>query len=127
MSTAFSKKMQGVATKLLTKYGSTVSLVRAGSKVWDEILGEYIQQPDTSIPLTAVPVPVAGSVAGSRPAHFIDGTTIQAGDMQIICDKKVKPAMGDYVLFKGDTWAVVAISPPTVNDDDIVYFILMRK
>lgn len=125
MSTAFSKKMQGVATKLLTQYGGTVSLVRAGSKVWNPTLGEYEWQPDTTLPLKAVPVP--GSVAGSRPTHFIDGTTIQAGDMQIICDKKVKPAMGDYVLFKGDTWAIVAISPSTVNDDDIVYFILMRK
>ncbi|EMZ3894785.1 hypothetical protein ABDJ00_004956, partial [Salmonella enterica] len=54
MSTAFSKKMQGVATRLLGKYGSTVKLIRAGAKVWDEGLGEYVQQPDTQIPLTAV-------------------------------------------------------------------------
>ncbi|MBU4717089.1 hypothetical protein IF170_24085, partial [Salmonella enterica subsp. enterica serovar Typhimurium] len=50
MSTAFSKKMQGVATRLLGKYGSTVTLVRAGAKVWDEDLGEYVQQPGTQIP-----------------------------------------------------------------------------
>lgn len=49
MSTAFSKKMRGVATRLLGKYGSTVTLVRAGTKVWDADLGEYVQQPDTLI------------------------------------------------------------------------------
>ena len=51
MSTAFSKRMQDVGTRLLTKYGSTVNLVRAGSKVWDPVEGEYVQQPDTIIAL----------------------------------------------------------------------------
>jgi hypothetical protein len=65
MSTAFSKRMQGVGTRLLTKFGSTVSLVRAGSKVWDEVLGEYVWSADEVLPLRAVPVPVnAGLVNG---------------------------------------------------------------
>ncbi len=39
MGTAFSKRMQGVGTRLLSKYGSTVNLVRKGQKTWDPVLG----------------------------------------------------------------------------------------
>lgn len=119
MSTAFSKKMQGVATRLLGKYGSTVTLVRAGGKVWDADLGEYVQQPDTLIPLTSVPVPVNVSL--------VNGTTIQAGDMVVKADFSVLPKMEDKVDFAGARWSVVGIETKMVNDDIIAWFIQVRK
>ncbi|EHO0270204.1 hypothetical protein KNE10_002695 [Salmonella enterica] len=119
MSTAFSKKMQGVATRLLGKYGSTVTLVRAGAKVWDEDLGEYVQQPGTQIPLTSVPVPVN--------AGLVNGTTIQAGDMVVKADYSVLPKMGDKVEFAGEQWSVVGIEKKIVNDDIVAWFIQVRK
>lgn len=119
MSTAFSKKMQGVATRLLGKYGSTVTLVRAGSKVWDENLGEYVQQPDTQIALTAVPVPI--SIA------LVNGTTIQAGDMMVKADYSVLPKMEDKVDFGGERWSVIGIERKQVNDDIVAWFIQVRK
>ena len=119
MSTSFSKKMQGVATHLLDKYGSTVTLVRAGSKVWNPAAGEYEWQPDTQIPLTAVPVPVN--------AALVNGTTIQAGDMMVKADGHVEPKMEDKVLFGGEQWSVVAIERKQVNDDIVAWFIQVRK
>lgn len=119
MGTAFSKKMQGVATRLLGKYGSTVTLVRAGSKVWDESLGEYVQQPDTLIPLTAVPVPIN--------AGLVNGTTIQAGDMVVKADFSVLPKMEDKVLFAGEQWSIQGIERKQVNDDIVAWFIQVRK
>lgn len=126
MSTAFSKKMQGVATKLLGKFGSTVTLVRAGAKVWDASLGEYVQQPSMTIPLTAVPTPISRNLS-SGIVNLMDKTTIQAGDMQVICDPGVVPAMADKMLFNGDEWSIVAMSPSRVNDDVVAYFVLVRK
>lgn len=119
MSTGFSRKMQGVATRLLGKYGSTVTLVRAGGKVWDEVLGEYVQGADTSIPLTAVPVPVS--------AGLVNGTTIQAGDMVVKADYSVLPKMQDKVDFNGERWSVVGIETKMVNDDVVAWFIQVRK
>lgn len=119
MSTAFSRKMQGVATRLLGKYGSTVTLVRAGGKVWNPIAGEYDASPDTLIPLTSVPVPVSASL--------IDGTTIQSGDMIVKADFSVLPKMEDKVEFGGARWSVVGIENKMVNDDIIAYFIQVRK
>lgn len=119
MSTAFSKRMQGVATRLLGKYGSTVTLVRAGGKVWDEDLGEYVQAPDTNLPLTAAPVPVK--------AGLVNGTTIQAGDMVVKADYSVLPKMEDKVDFNGERWSVVALERKQVNDDVVAWFIQVRK
>lgn len=119
MSTSFSKKMQGVATRLLGKYGSTVTLVRAGAKVWDADLGEYAQTADTLIPLTSVPVPVN--------AALVNGTTIQAGDMVVKADFSVLPKMEDKIDFAGARWSVVAIETKMVNDDIIAWFIQVRK
>lgn len=119
MSTAFSKKMQGVATRLLDKYGSTVTLVRAGSKLWNPTTGEYEWQPDTHIPLTAAPVPIN--------ANLVNGTTIQAGDMMVKADDSVVPAMEDKVEFGGERWSVVGIEKKMVNDDVVDYFIQVRK
>ena len=119
MSTAFSKKMQGVAARLLGKYGSTVTLVRAGSKVWNPVTGEYEWQPDTQIPLTAVPVPIN--------AALVNGTTIQAGDMIVKADYSVLPKMEDKVDFGGERWSVVAIERKQVNDDIVAWFIQVRK
>lgn len=119
MSTAFSKKMQGVATRLLGKYGSTVTLVRAGLKVWNPVTGEYEWQPDTQIPLTAVPVPIN--------AALVNGTTIQAGDMIVKADYSVLPKMEDKVDFGVERWSVVSIERKQVNDDIVAWFIQVRK
>lgn len=119
MSTKFSRNMAGLATRLLTKYGSTVSLVQAGDKVWDENLGEYVFGPDVVTPLAAVPVPVA--------VGLVNGTTIQAGDMIVKADGAVEPKMEDKVVFRGAEWSVVGIDQKIVNDDVVAWFIQVRK
>lgn len=126
MGSPFSRKMQGVATRLLTKFGSTVILVRAGLKVWDEAAAEYIQQPSTEVALTSIPLPISRNLSAGI-THLWDKTTIQAGDMQVICDKGIKPTMSDKILFKDEQWSIVAMTPSVVNDDDLVYFLLVRK
>jgi len=119
MSSAFSKKMQGVGTKLLNKYGSTVTLVRAGVKTWDETAAEWVIGLPTSISLTSVPVPVN--------AYLVNGTTIQTGDMIVKSDYSIVPQMADKVEFGGEQWSVVAIEKKMVNDDVVAYFIQVRK
>lgn len=119
MSSAFSKRMQKTATRLLSKYGSSVNLIRAGSKVWDPDEGEYITSAPTTIPLISVPVPI--NIA------LVNGTTIQAGDMMVKADYSVLPTMEDKVSFDGEQWSVVGIQPKKVNDDVIAWFIQVRK
>lgn len=94
MSVIFSRKMAGVATRLFDKYGSTVTLVRAGSKVWNSSLGEGAAASDSQSRSMSAPVPVNTS--------SVDGTTIQAGDMIVKADYSVVPSMEDKVQFGGE-------------------------
>lgn len=119
MSSAFSRKMAGVSTRLLTKYGSSVSLIRAGAKEWDNDEGEYVFLPATVFPLAGVPVPVA--------VGLINGTTIQAGDMVVKADGAVEPKPEDKVSFAGSQWSIVNIERKLVNDQTIAWFIQVRK
>lgn len=119
MSTGFSRRMQGVATRLLGKFGSSVTLVRAGGKVWNPETGEYDVSPETMHPLTSVPVPIN--------AGLVNGTTIQSGDMVVKADPRVLPKMEDKIDFGGARWSVVGIETKMVNDDVVCYFIQVRK
>lgn len=119
MSTAFSQRMLRTATRLLNKYGSTVTLIRAGGKVWNETTGEYEWAVGQEIPLTAVPVPI--NVA------LVNGTSIQDGDMIVKADAGVEPKMEDKVRFNGEEWSVVGFQPKVVNDDVVAWFIQVRK
>lgn len=115
----FSKKMQGVATKLLKKYGSTAALVVKGGRVFDTGPDKFVTLPDSETPLTGAPVAVN--------AALVNGTSIQSGDMMLICDESVIPKLADKVRFGGYLWSIVAIPKSLVNDDDIVYKIQIRK
>ena len=117
--TTFASRMKNTATRLLSKYGSTVTLLRAGTSEWDSDEGEYITTPTASIPLTAVPVPVA--------VGLVNRTTIQAGDMMLKADGVVEPNMQDKVEFQGARWSIVNIEPKIVNDIVLAYFIQVRK
>ena len=115
----FAARMKSTATRLLSKYGSTVTLIRSGTSTWSESVGEYITSAAQSIPLTAVPVPVA--------VGLINGTTIQAGDMMLKADGVVEPKMQDKVEFQGTQWSIVNIEPKVVDVIVLAYFIQVRK
>lgn len=116
---AFADRMKSTATRLLSKYGSTVTLVRAGVKTWDSNAGEYVFSASTSLPLNAIPVPIQ--------AGLVDGTTIQSGDVMLKADGLVKPELTDKVSFNGAQWSIVGIEPKIINDVTIAYFIQVRK
>lgn len=116
---AFADRMKSTATRLLSKYGSTVTLLRAGTSTWSESAGEYVISGSQSIPLTAVPVPIA--------VGLVNGTTIQSGDVMLKADGLVKPELTDKVSFNGAQWSIVGIEPKIINDVTIAYFIQVRK
>ena len=104
---SFAKKMQGVATKLLNKFdesdGARLTLLkRGGEPVWDEILGEMVIQPDTSIKLDGVTV--------SFSSGLVNGTTIQTGDVRVIAsasDSSIVISEQDRVKIGDITWSIV--------------------
>lgn len=98
----FAKKMQGVATKLLTKYDEApgrIALLRTGVPVWDEDLAEMVPGLVETVPLVGVTVPFSASL--------VDNTTIQAGDVQAIVTAAEAPKADDKLLIDGVQWSIV--------------------
>ena len=102
---SFAKRMQGVATKLLTKYDEApsgnrrIKLVRKGVPAWDDDAGEVLPGVDEVIDLVGVTVPFS--------AGLVNGTTIQAGDVQAIVTSATAPTTADKLQIDGVEWSIV--------------------
>lgn len=102
---SFAKRMQGVATKLLTKYDESpsddrrIKLVRKGVPAWDDDAGEALPGVDEIIDLVGVTVPFS--------AGLVNGTTIQAGDVQAIVTSATAPTTADKLQIDGVEWSIV--------------------
>ena len=102
---SFAKRMQGVATKLLTKYDESppderrIKLVRKGVPAWDDDAGEVLPGVDEIIGLVGVTVPFS--------AGLVNGTTIQAGDVQAIVTSATAPTTADKLQIDGVEWSIV--------------------
>lgn len=102
---SFAKRMQGVATKLLTKYDESpsddrrIKLVRKGVPAWDDDAGEVLPGADEIIDLVGVTVPFS--------AGLVNGTTIQAGDVQATVTSATAPTAADKLQIDGVEWSIV--------------------
>lgn len=104
---SFTNRMKGVADKLLRKFdesdGRIVLVKKGGEPVWDEQLGEMVIPPSVDVPMIGVTVPFA--------VNLVNGTTIQAGDVQVIA-QAIDPVYGgisqqDKVRIDGVEWSIV--------------------
>jgi hypothetical protein len=121
---SFAKKMGGVADRLLSKYDertTKVKLLRAGARVWDDTLAEYIFSPPTEHDLTGV--------ASSYSQAMINGTTIQADDIRFVSTRAEKPTQDDKVVLDGTQYSIVSIKPYAYTGEDltIAYEMQLRK
>lgn len=102
---SFAKRMQGVATKMLTKFDESpsddrrIKLVRKGVPAWDDDAGEVLPGVDDVIDLVGVTVPFS--------AGLVNGTTIQAGDVQAIVTSATAPTTDDKLQIDGVEWSIV--------------------
>lgn len=118
----FASKMQGVATRLLTKYDEApgrLVLLRVGPPVWDDTLAEMVPGAVEQLPLTGVTVPFS--------AALVDETTIQSGDVQAIVTSAQEPKAGDKLLIDGVQWSIVGQPLVQYTGLAICYKIHARK
>ncbi len=121
---SFAKKMGGVADKLLNKFDERkvkVKLLRAGSKVWDDVEAEYIFSPATEHDLTGV--------ASLYNQAMINGTTIQANDIKFVSTRAEEPKQEDKIVLDGKQYSIVSVKPYAYTGKDltVAYEIQLRK
>lgn len=119
---------QATATRLLKKFDERTTanqavLIKAGSRVFDPLLGEYVTSPPTEYPL-------AGAVLIGFQAALINETTIRTGDGMLVYSVTNEAGdTGDKVRLDGTEWSVVDSNPANYTGDDltIVYKLHLRK
>ncbi|WP_413730798.1 hypothetical protein [Sodalis sp. RH22] len=116
---AFYPRMQATATRLLTKYGKTMSLERAGSATTDPVTGDAVTQPAQSLP-------VIGVVQDFNRIE-VDGTTILSSDKKVTITAATAPLIGD-MLHDGTTkWRIINISDKTPAVVTLCYQLQVRR
>ncbi|KQZ41842.1 hypothetical protein [Ensifer sp. Root558] len=114
----FYTEMQAMAHELIEEFGQAGAVKRLTPP--DPVLGG---EPVTS-PYPATLVPMAYE------ARYIDGTTIETGDMQIYISSvglAIEPTVGDVVTANGTDYAIVNGYPNKYDGITAVVFIVQGR
>ena len=112
--------MAATALRLLTKFGTSITMVRLTGNFYDPVGGTVIDGADASYSAIALIKPY--------PDRMIDGTRIIDGDRMLVMDSGTEPDPSDRATIGGEEWSIVSIK--TVKPDDataVVYFCQVRK
>jgi hypothetical protein len=113
-------KQANTALKLLSKFGTDITLKRTTGDSVDPVTGTITAGTDASVPTTGLLRPY--------PDHVIDGKRIMSGDRELILSYEQMPLPSDRVVIDGEEWSIIgmkAIKPDLVAA--VVYFVQVRR
>jgi len=109
-----------LALRLLTKFGTSITLARTSGTTFDPITGATVAGSDASV--------VTTGMVKKYPERMIDGTRIQSGDRQLILSNEQTPTATDKPVIDGESWSIVSLdklSPD--NTTDVIYYAQVRR
>jgi hypothetical protein len=117
-------KLGSRAGKLITKYGTRITISHHNPGTFDPIHGHYVG--GGTVSCSAVAIVKAPSGTGDK---FIDGTLIEQGDRELVIGTgaTLSPGVGDYATLGSVTWAIVGVNSVSPAGIDVVYRVLVRK
>lgn len=121
---AFYKKMEATAKRLIKKFGIPVSLIKKGNQTggYDDFGNPILAEPDV--------VSSGDGVVTLYETKEINGASIIAGDVKLVfsLDKGSElPVIGMTIPLQGKQWRVQDVNPVTPADINICYFIQLRS
>lgn len=111
-------RLQATAQRLIAKFGQAGVVTRLTPP--DPVLGG--EPVPTPYPATLVPM--------AHEAHYVDGTVIKTGDMQIYISSvglAIEPTVGDVVTANGTDYAIVNGDPNKYDGQTNVVFIVQGR
>ena len=115
----FYTNLAATATRLLTKYGQTITIKRVTGKVIDPVTGHVTPGTET----TFSPV----GILKKYPDGLIDGTRITASDRMLVLDNTVEPLMTDEITLQGQNWNIQEVQTSKPAGTALVYFVRVKK
>jgi hypothetical protein len=118
-SDAFYNRLAATASRLLAKFGATVSVVRNTGGSVHPVTG--VVTPGTNQTLTA------NGLINKFADDLIDGTRILASDRVLIMDNSFEPLQTDRPTIGGQSWTIVAIDTIKPAAVGVVYMLHVRR
>ncbi len=119
MSAAFYNKMAITAGKLLTKFGSTVTITRTTGRTDDPVTGAVVSGTTTTYS--------PKGILQTYRDDLVDGSRILSGDRLVVLDDTIEPLTSDKLTINAELWNVVSITQSIPATIALVYFVQVRK
>lgn len=105
----------------INTYGAAVTLRKPGADSYDPATGALIQG-TTDYPTTAL-------IESYSEYHLANGL-VQAGDRRIVlaaANLSVAPVQGDFIIFEGQTFAIISVKSDYAGDQPIIHTLQIRN
>lgn len=106
------------AKNSLSKNGSECCLIRKSDEVYDAITNEYVST-ETQI--------LGYGIVNSYDIKYVNGTTIQAGDVNIMCYLDEAPKMSDTIKVGNQEYKVVNVAPFCPDGTTVIYYTVQGR
>jgi hypothetical protein len=125
VSDAFYNRMAATASKLLAKFGATVTVSRTTGGSTNPVTGAAT--PGSTATLTAKGLLTEFSDQMKGANLVGQGTTIQQGDRLLILDNSFEPLMTDRPVVGSQQWNILNIESKKPANVPLVYLVHVRK
>lgn len=119
MSDAFYTRMAATASKLLDKFGSTVTVIRNVGSSINPVTGVVTSGSNTTL--------TAKGLLNKFTDDLIDGTRIKASDRMLMIDATFEPVMTDKPTIAGQNWSIVEIRTVKPANVPVMYALQVRR
>jgi hypothetical protein len=122
----FYSNMQGVALRLIEKFGQTITLRDTVPGEYDPVTGEQTPDVEVDQPAQAILQDYALQQSGMS---YAEGTVIKQGDKKILVAAQgiTPPTLTTTVLADGATWTIVNIKEINPAGTPLVYELQGRR
>lgn len=119
MSDAFYTRMAATASKLLNKFGGTVTVVRNVGGSVNPVTGAVTPGSNTTL--------TAKGLISRFDDSLIDGTRIKSSDRLLMIDNTFEPAMTDKPTIASQNWTIVEIRTIKPANVAVMYALQVRR
>ena len=115
---SFYSNLASTASRLISKYGQSLLLVRSGDSV-DPVTGTVTTGSDINFKIMGI--------LQTYPDNLIDGTRIKASDRLVIIDGSVTPLLTDKIKLESQEWNIESIKTSNPSGTRLVHFVQARR
>lgn len=112
-------RLKNRGTRMIKKYGYTLSLVRPARSGIDPNTGDRLADASPQI------FTVTGIDQQYKQSE-IDGTVIQTGDKKILLTAEIAPEQGDHLTDGVNRWNIITITPVKPAREVLLYSLQVR-